>query len=437
MALPSLAAALAQVRGDTTAAAALANTAAAAVRPHGGDGFSFIKVVDQPAPKRSGPLLGCIYSVKDNIDVNGMVTTCGSRVFKHRPPSTRDAWIVQALDNAGAQCIGKNNMHEFALGGSGANAEFGTTTNPWDRGRNCGGSSGGSALAVAERQVHVSLGTDSGGSVRMPASFTGIVGFKPTPDKLSMAGVDGAAYSMDCLGFFTATVGDLATVWDAVVPSAVTVSSTQRPRLAYLQDDSMGRVDPSVWDAYQHAIEKLRAAGYELTGVSIPGLQICPYVCISVVYPEIASAHFHLLREQPELYDQEIRGLICLGELWSSRNYLDAQRIRSLLRLRFQAILDPFDAVLMPAVAIQPPKLGETPQVAGDPPGAGLYTLMRFTVPFNVIGYPAISVPAGFDRDRLPFGLQAVGRPGADAALLGVARHIEDVMGVMPAPGAT
>jgi aspartyl-tRNA(Asn)/glutamyl-tRNA(Gln) amidotransferase subunit A len=436
MALPELSKALAASAADPAAAAAIAREAAAALGRDGGPFRTFISVAEAPEPdprRSSDALLGCVFSVKDNIDQVGIRTTCGSRTLENAPLATKDAWIVAALKAAGAVSVGKNNMHEFALGASGRNARYGATVNPWDTGRTVGGSSGGSASAVALRQVHLSLGTDSGGSVRMPASFTGITGFKPTGGAIPLHGVSGAAWSIDSLGLFTVTVADQRVVWSAIKPEDIAPPRQGAIRLGYLQDDSMGPVEPIVWGHYLATIDKLRQAGVALTGVSMNGFEIVPYVCLSVVYPEVTSAHYELLREKPELYDQPIRGLICLGEMWSSRNYLDAQRLRTVLRDRLAVIIQPFDALLMPTVAIQPPGSDEAPQVRGDR-RSGLFTLIRFTAAFNVTGYPGISVPAGLDRTGLPCGLQIIGRPREDSALLDVAQAIEDILGPTPAP---
>ena len=437
MALPPLAQALADCAGAPDKAAALAGEAIAAVAPDGGPLKTFIAVAPETAPdpeRSSDALLGCVFSLKDNIDVAGFTSTCGSRVLENEPPAAKDSWISNALKKAGAQCIGKNNMHEFALGGTGVNARFGNTVNPWDATRNCGGSSGGSASAIATGQVHLSLGTDSGGSVRMPAAFTGITGFKPTAGRLPMDGVVGAAWTIDCLGLFTRTVADMRTVWSAIVePNA---KAPAVPRYGYLDDDSMGRVEPVVWEKYRASIETLRAAGAELTPISIAGFNDCPSICMTLAYAEVASLQYELLRERAALYDQDIRGIICLGELWSGRHYLDAERLRTVFRARFAEIMAPFDAIITPSVAIQPPKNGEQPHVTGDPPGAYLYALMRFTVLHNITGYPGISVPSGLDRDGLPTGIQLIGRPGRDAELLALAGAAEAALGPMPAPPA-
>ena len=345
----------------------------------------------------------------------------------------KTSWIAAALKNAGAICIGKNNMHEFALGVTGENPVFGTTINPWDKTRGVGGSSGGSASAVALRQVHLSLGTDSGGSVRMPAGLTGIVGFKPTAGALPLTGVAGAAWTIDSLGLFTATVADLRTIWAAIVPGEPE-PAPQRMRVGYLADELMGRVEPGIWNKYLAAVEKLRQSGAEMAPVSLPGFGDCPFIAMTIAYAEVASLHHELLRTKAALYDQAIRGLICLGEIWSSRHYLDAQRLRSVFRQRFANIQAPFDAILTPSVAIQPPKIGVPAHVTGDPPAQGLYTVMRFTVLFNCTGHPAISVPSGLDGDGLPTGVQLIGRPGRDAQLLELAQRVEGVLGMMPAP---
>ena len=154
-------------------------------------------------------------------------------------------------------------------------------------------------------------------------------------------------------------------------------------RVGYLADESMGRVEPGIWSKYLAAVEKLRQSGAEMAPVSLPGFDDCPFIAMTIAYAEIASLHHELLRTKAALYDQAIRGLICLGEIWSSRHYLDAQRLRSVFRQRFANIQAPFDAILTPSVAIQPPKIGVPAHVTGDPPAQGLYTVMRFTVLFN------------------------------------------------------
>jgi aspartyl-tRNA(Asn)/glutamyl-tRNA(Gln) amidotransferase subunit A len=435
--LPTLSTAIKVGQSNSASAREIAHNAIVSVA--GQEEFkAFISVAEDCEPaasRKSDALLGCVFSLKDNIDVAGMRTTCGSRVFANAPHAANDSWIAAALKNAGAQCIGKNNMHEFALGATGENRAYGTTVNPWDTSRGVGGSSGGSALAVALRQVHLSIGTDSGGSVRMPAGLTGVVGFKPTAKTLPMTGVAGAAWTLDSLGLFTATVADLRIVWRAVAPA----HSDPAPgvlRIGYLCDDSMGRVEPVIWAHYLEAIEKLRNAGNMLTPISLPGFEDCPFIAMTIAYAEVASLHFELLRTKPSLYDQHIRGLICLGDVWSSRHYLDAQRLRSVFRQRFAEIQDRFDAVVTPSVAINAPKVGETACVRGDPPAQGLYTVMRFTVLFNCTGHPAISVPSGLDSEGLPNGIQLIGRPGKDAELQDIAQRVEQVLGVMSAAPA-
>jgi len=399
---------------------------------------AFISLDPTPAdvaPPASGPLAGAVFSVKDNIDVAGVTTTCGSRVLEHASPARDDAAITASLRALGGTCVGKNNMHEFALGATGTNDRFGPMPNPWDISRHVGGSSGGSVIAVADGMVDLAVGTDSGGSVRMPASFGGIVGFKPTSGVLPMDGVVGASWSIDCLGLMTRTAADMAFVWQALGPPP-SRPSRARPRIAYLMDESMGRVAPKVWEGYLAAIARLRAADFDLTGVSLPGLEPCPRLCISIVYPEVASSQYEMMRTSPHLYEPDVRALVALGEIWSARNYVDAQRARTVMRDRVEEVIAPFDLLLTPTVALQAPHFGETPRIEGDPPGSALFPIMRFTVPFNVISYPGLSVPAGLDSDGLPVGLQVVGRPNDDAAVVQTAVAIERVLGRLTLPGA-
>ena len=437
MQVPKLKGLMGQVNGDRSMVEELARQTANEIRPDGGKWKSFISVADDPCVSESleiDSLLGCLFSVKDNIDVAGAITTCGSNLFAHSPPAVKDAWIVEVLKAAGAICLGKNNMHELALGATGMNPRFGTTRNPWDFDRGVGGSSGGSALAVALRQVHIAFGTDSGGSVRIPAAWCGVTGFKPTPGSLSLQGVAGACLTLDCLGIFSTEVGDLITIWDSLDLPKDSGTDNHSIRLGYLQDESMGPVDPRVWERYRESVDSLKRANFNLTGVSIEGFETAPHVALSVAYPEIASTHMELMRSSAKLYDPAILALLYLGELWAGRNYLDAQRARSLLRHRFWKIISPFDVVLTPTVAAQPPLIGQPAKVEGDSKGTELSTLMRFTVPFNVTGYPAISVPAGLDSDGLPVGLQLIGKPNSDTSLLKIASQVEDVLGIMPSP---
>jgi aspartyl-tRNA(Asn)/glutamyl-tRNA(Gln) amidotransferase subunit A len=240
--------------------------------------------------------------------------------------------------------------------------------------------------------------------------------------------------TLDCLGILSTEVSDVMTIWDALDLPVTSNAGSGSIRLAYLQDESMGRVNPRVWERYQETIDCLKREKFDLTGISIKGFETSPHVAVSVAYPEIASAHMELMRSSATLYDPTILALLYLGELWSGRNYLDSQRARTLLCQRFRRIISPFDVVLTPTVAAQPPLIGEPAQVEGDLPGTELSTLMRFTVPFNVVGYPAISVPAGLDSDGLPVGLQLIGSPNSDASLLKIARQVEGVLGIMPSP---
>ena len=271
-----LATALRQVAGDPAKAAQLARAAAAAVRPTDPPYHAFISVDPDPraaADRHSDALLGCVFSIKDNIDLAGFRTTC-SAMLADAPIATADAWIVKALKRAGAVCIGKNNMHEFALGATGASPMFGTTVNPWDHGRNVGGSSGGGASAVALRQVHLSLGTDSGGSVRMPASFTGITGFKPTPGVLPM---DGVAGDLDPRLPRPVHADRRRPAHDLAGDRRGRAGAAEPPAAPGISQRTIhGGVHPVVWAQYQAALERLRGAGLDLVPISIEGFRPLP-----------------------------------------------------------------------------------------------------------------------------------------------------------------
>jgi aspartyl-tRNA(Asn)/glutamyl-tRNA(Gln) amidotransferase subunit A len=392
---------------------------------------SFISLCkpDISKSERLRSLEGAIFSVKDNINVAHEVTTCGSKILKNNI-AQNDADIVRLLKDAGAICIGKNNMHEFALGATSLNPHYGDVSNPWDLSKISGGSSGGSATAVATGEVDFSVGTDSGGSVRIPASMCGVVGFKPTGGLLSLYGLEGAAWTIDNYGIFARSVSDVELVWKNLCPSDL-----QKPekkgtvRLGYIQDESMGMVSREVWAVFQDRIGKLKKAGCELEGISLNGLEMACFVCTAIAYPEVSSQHAKWIREQPENYGDDIRPLIQLGEILSARHYVTAQRTRSLLYNRYLTQTKGFDAVLTPTIAVSPPKKGETAVVSGDTSEHTLFTLMRFTVLFNAIGFPAISIPAGLDVKGMPVGMQVIGYPYRDTDLLELSRNLEEILG--------
>lgn len=386
----------------------------------------------KPVASSGKALSGLTFSVKDNIDVSGLRTTCGAAALADAPQVERDATIVSVLRQAGAGFVGKNNMHEFALGPTGANAHFGDALNPWCPSRLAGGSSSGSASAVAQGLSDVSVGTDSGGSVRIPAAFCGVVGFKPSIGKVPMNGVTGASWSIDTLGFFARDMAQMERLWDVLERAAI-LPQEKRLRLGYLADDSLGRAENSVWLAYKDTLRKLADEGHELAPVSLAAFDIGSHLCLVSAYTDSASFHHDLVRQRGGLYAPSTRTVLAIGEALEARIYLDAQRLRSLLASRMESVLKDIDALLMPTVAVRPPRVGETPKVTGDT-GAPITTMIRFTALWNCVGNPALALPTGLGADDLPTSIQIVGKYNEDRQLLAVAKRVEQALGPMARP---
>lgn len=390
-----------------------------------------------------GPLHGIPVSVKDNIATADFPNTFGSKIGRGYQAKA-DAEVVRKLKAAGAIVLGTNNLHEFALGPTNDNAEFGSVPNPWDRSRIPGGSSGGSAVAVAIGEVFASLGSDSGGSVRMPAAMCGLVGLKPTHGRVSLRGLLGGAPSMDHIGPLARTVRDAAYVHDAIAghdpedpesrpgeapPTASAVGeSISGLRIGVIANDCMGPLHPEIAAAVTRAASDLERAGARITPTSIDSVEMAPFAAVAIAYPEVGAAHRSWIRERRADYSDEIRPLIDLGQIFSARQYLLAQRSRRHLVRQLDRALEPFDLILTPTTAITAGRRdGVAEPLPGDSETSVLFQLIRFTVLFNMTGYPALSVPCGLDSRGLPIGLQLAGRPDSEALLLRVAGALEEI----------
>ncbi len=402
-------------------------------RPLPTNAFRSLCEIQVQESARIRELEGVTFAVKDNIHLAGQVTTCGSIIPTRI--DEQDAVVVQHLKAAGAICIGKTNLHEFALGATNVNPHFGNVGNPWNLAHIPGGSSGGSAAAVATGEVQFALGTDSGGSVRIPASMCGIVGFKPTGGSVNLRGIEGSCWTLDNYGIFARSVPDAKAIWGVMSHrQGHPAAAPANPRAAYLDDDSMGMVAPEIWEMYQGGIAKLKNAGWQLHGISLRGFERAPFIGLAIAYPEISSQHARWIRERPQDYGEDIRTLIQLGEILGARHYVTAQRARVVMRASYLKQTAGFDAVFMPTLPLTTPKIGDPAQVPGEVSKSTLFSLVRFTILFNAIGFPAVSVPIGLDSQRLPVGMQVVGLPKQDDALLDLANEIEACLGFLGAP---
>jgi aspartyl-tRNA(Asn)/glutamyl-tRNA(Gln) amidotransferase subunit A len=403
------------------------------------------------------PLAGVPVAVKDVLDLEGFPTTCGSRILEgYRPPFTATA--LGRLEQAGAILVGKTNMDEFAMGSSTENSGYHPTRNPWDTTRVPGGSSGGSAAAVAAGMAPLALGTDTGGSIRQPAALCGIYGLKPTYGRVSRYGLVAFASSLDQIGPFARTTADLALLASVLFGfdpldatsadepvgdlEATASSGASGLRIGVPRSFLAQGVDAATLHAFETALGVLESAGARLVEVSLPHLPhaIATYYVVATAEASSNLARYDGVRygrrhDAPGLkamygqtrdhgFGSEVKRRIILGTFVLSTGYYDAyylraQKVRTLIRRDFQAAFERCDVVATPTTPTPAFKLGEK---TGDP--LQMYLADIFTVPANLAGIPGLSLPCGF-ASGLPVGLQLLGRPFDEATLLRVARAHE------------
>ncbi len=385
--------------------------------------------------KRRGRLHGIPIALKDLFDTAGVRTTAGSAIFANRVP-TEDAEVVRRLKASGAILVGKLNMHEFAYGDSSAQSHFGPVRNPWNRDYVPGGSSGGSAAAVAARLCYGALGSDTGGSIRQPAAYCGIVGFKPTYGLVSTRGVVPLSWSLDHVGPICRTVADAVALLqpiagydpldinsvDAPVPDynkaltrKVSTLRIGQPRALFFE-----MLDPDIEQAVNEALQVLRRLTASTREVELPSYKTLP-----VVGAEAYAFHTPYITKTPELYQPATRQRIEGGSTVTAAAYIDARRELGRLRQAVAAVFSTVDVLITPTTPILP----QTVQAALDnravPPPGGVAPSLRNTQPFDVFGLPSISVPCGFSRSGLPIGLEITGPRLGESVVLAVARAYE------------
>ena len=381
-----------------------------------------------------GPLHGIPIALKDLIDTAGVRTTAASALFKDRIP-TEDATVVRCLKVNGAVLVGKLNLHEFAYGGSGVVSYYGAVRNPWSRDRIAGGSSSGAAAAVAARLCFAALGTDTAGSVRLPAALCGIAGLKPSYGLVSARGVIPLSWSYDHVGPMARTVRDAALVLQAIAGcdpgdltsreypecdyAAALAEDTHSLRLGIVRQFFFDDLDPEVAAAINNALQVLETLTAGLSDASMP-----IDTDRSVQSAEDYAYHAGFIAEHAELYQPETLRRLKRGEGITAREYiLKRNELEHLRRAAADLFLD-YDLLVTPTSPEVAPSLAEL-QVNPDDLRRRELILLRNTRPFNVLGLPAISVPCGFTRAGLPIGLQIAGAPGDDARVLQLAHAYE------------
>jgi aspartyl-tRNA(Asn)/glutamyl-tRNA(Gln) amidotransferase subunit A len=387
-----------------------------------------------------GPLHGLPVAVKDLIDTAGVLTTASSAVREHHVPEA-DAAVMTALRRAGMIMVGKTHTHEFAYGGVTP-----TTRNPWDLTRMVGGSSGGSAAAVSYGGVAAALGTDTAGSIRIPASLCGVVGLKPTFGRVPRVGVASLSWSLDHVGPLTRTVTDAALVLNAVAghdPCDPGSSRAAVPDFTQGIDDGVAglrlgvptnyfteRIDPATDHAVQAAIALLAGQGAVVVPVEIPQAEHFGAVITGIMMPEASAYHRRSLRQTPELYTNEVRSLLEVGETVLATDYIDALRFRQIMKEAWKDMMRVAraDVVVAPTVFTTALPADDAeyrwPDGRSDTASVGYG---RLAIPANLFGLPTLQVPCGFSADGLPIGLQIMGRPFDERTVLAVGREVERV----------
>jgi aspartyl-tRNA(Asn)/glutamyl-tRNA(Gln) amidotransferase subunit A len=380
------------------------------------------------AGRSLGPLHGVPLSLKDLMDLRGTPTTAASRVREaHRAEA--DATAVARLREAGAVFIGKCNLHEFAFGTTNEDSAFGPAHHPLDTSRSPGGSSGGSAVSVSAGMALASIGTDTGGSVRIPSAACGLVGLKPSLGEIPTRGVVPLSRTMDHVGPLCRSVADAALLYE-VMRGAGEVEPPAAPdprgvRLGIPRGYFFALLDPQVASSFDLACDRLRTAGVVLEDVDIRHAGDIAPVYLHIVLAEAAAYHAKTLESRADAYTPPVRVRLEMGRYILAEDYVRALKGRDVLRRAVSAVLDGRDGLLLPSLAVPAPKLGaDTVRVGGvDEPVRNI--TLRLTQLFNVTGHPAITVPCGATMQGLPIGAQLVGHLGRTTDLLQVARSTE------------
>ena len=385
-----------------------------------------------------GPLHGVPIALKDLFDTAGVRTTAGSAVFKDRIP-TEDAEVVRRLKRAGAVLLGKTNMHEFAYGGTSAVSYFGAVHNPWDTARIPGGSSGGSAAAVAANLCYAALGTDTAASVRQPAAYCGVVGLKPTYGLVSARGTIPLSWTFDHVGPFARTIADTAVVLQVIagydrldtgsqsmaVPdySAALSGNVSAVRVGVARSFFFDDLDPEIGAAMEEALRVLQRLTVHVRDVTLPA-STQEALRAAVRQAEAYAYHAEFMEKSPELYQPET--LVRLRAAMDAKTtaYILGRREVDLTRRIVGDVFNSVDVIVTPTTVVPPPLVAEVNKDVTTSISLGARTI-RNTSPFNVYGWPTVSIPCGFTSAGLPIGMQISGPNGSEATVLQVAHAYE------------
>jgi aspartyl-tRNA(Asn)/glutamyl-tRNA(Gln) amidotransferase subunit A len=389
-----------------------------------------------------GPLHGIPIAHKDLICTKGIRTTGGSKTFAGFVPEF-DATVAARLAGAGAVMVGKTNLHEHAYGITSENPHYGAVRNPWDPARSPGGSSGGSAVAVAVGMAIAATGTDTGGSIRVPASWCGITGLKPTFGRVSKYGVLPLGYTLDHVGPMARTVRDTALLLEAMAGhDPKDPSSVDRPvprclpeegelslrgvKLGLPRNFYFDRIDKEVDAAVYFVGYTAEDLGAELERVRLPDGEQLNALAHLTLLAEAAAVHEPYLRKRRKTYGDDVRTLLDMGRVIPAVDYLQAQRLRKRILGVYLEILQRVDALLLPATPMTAPLIGQKQVEIGGEMEDTRLAATRLLRGFNLLGLPVLAMPAGFSKSGLPIGCQLVGRPWEEPLLLRIGAALED-----------
>jgi aspartyl-tRNA(Asn)/glutamyl-tRNA(Gln) amidotransferase subunit A len=390
--------------------------------------------------KYRGALHGIPISLKDNIWTRGVRTTAGARILREFIPPA-DADVAARLWKAGAVLIGKTNLHEFAYGITTENPHYGAARNPWDRSRIAGGSSGGSAASLAVGIGFGSIGTDTGGSIRIPAALCGIAGLKPTFGRVSCNGIVPLAVTLDHAGPLARNVADIAVLLDIIKQTdepeghfhralqrrAKTKKVCAKLRLGWPRDYFFASVDGEVKRAVEKAAEQFEKMGARIIEISLPHAEDLTEASIHIALAEAREYHESqgYFPARAEDYGEDVRKLLEMGGAVRAVDYLKAQQVRERVREDFRAAFEQADAIIAPTTPIVAPHLREQETRIGQQTESVRAALVRMNRPANFTGFPVISVPCGFTRGGLPIGMALHGPEWGEAKLLRIAHAYE------------
>jgi len=395
-----------------------------------------------------GPLDGVPIAVKDVFYIEGVRCTAGSRVLEDNVASY-DSTVVRNLKDAGAIIVGTTNMHEFAAGVTSDNPHYGPVKNPWNRERVAGGSSGGSAVAVATGMAQGGLGTDTAGSVRIPAALCGVLGLKPTYGRVSRIGVVPLAPSLDTVGVLALCAWDAAAILQVISKhEAADITAAGEPapdyigalsspfngaRVGVVREYFHEGLDPRIEENFASFEAKLRQIGCDLVEADLGGVKEIFHRWMLIRRAEATAFHQRWLDAAPELYGRDVRGLLELGREVRAFDYVNAINARPATIEKWADAMKGLDFLIAPTTAIPAPRIGAVQTIINGKETQVYSALNGLTLPFNYVGLPTVSVPSGF-VDGLPVGVQIAGKLFDEARVLRLAGEIEERFGPYPLP---